>query len=93
VGVHGRAEVPLAASRPSGAGGRPWSGRGLVHGIYSLETGITATAAGEWASSGLSGSPRAAVWIAVTAVLAVTAAWLAEPAVNALGRCLRGKPG
>jgi hypothetical protein len=91
VSAHGRAGMPLAASRPSGE--RQWPRRGLVRGAYCVEAGITATAAGAWVSSGFSGPLRAVVWIGVTAALAVTAAWLAEPAVTALSRCLRGMRG
>ena len=89
--THGRAEVRLAASRPSGASG--WPGRGLVRGAYCVEAGITATAAGAWASSGFSGSLRAVVWIGVAAALAAAATWLAEPAVTALDHCVRGNRG
>jgi hypothetical protein len=90
VSTHGQAKVPLAASKPSGPGGRQWPGRGLVGGAYCVEAGITATAAGAWASSGFSGSLRAVVWIGVTTALAAAAAWLAEPVVAALGQCAGG---
>jgi hypothetical protein len=88
--THGRAKVPQVAGRPSGAGGRRWPGRGLVRGAYCVEAGITATAAGAWASSEFSGSLRAVVWIGVTTALAAIATWLAEPAVTALGHCAAG---
>lgn len=88
--AHGQAGMPLAASQASDVGRPRRPGSGLVLGTYCVEAGITSTAAGAWASSGLSGSLRAAVWIGVTAVLALTAAWLAESAVTVLDRCLRG---
>ena len=58
-------------------------------GAYCVEAGIISTAAGAWASSGLSGSSRAFVWIGVAGVLAAAAVWLAEPALSVLGRCLQ----
>src|SRR6266702_2967525 len=61
----------------------------LAFGIYCAEAGIATTAAGSWAAAGLSGLLRATVWTGVTAVLAVGAIWLAEPAVTALSRCLQ----
>jgi hypothetical protein len=93
VSVHGQAGVPLAASRSSDTDGRHRPGSGLALGAYCIEAGVTSTAAGAWASAGFSGSVRAVVWIGVTAMLAAVAAWLAEPAVTALGRCLRGNRG
>jgi hypothetical protein len=89
VSVFGQAGMPLAASQSSDADGRHWPGRGLAFGAYCVEAGVTSTAAGAWASAGFPGSLRAVVWVGVTAVLAVAAAWLAEPAVTALDRCLR----
>lgn len=91
--VHGQAGVPLATSRSSDTDRRHRPSSGLVLGAYCIEAGVTSTAAGAWASVGFSGSLRAIVWIGVTAVLAATAAWLAEPAVTALSRCLRGNRG
>jgi hypothetical protein len=93
VSAHGQAGMPLAARQSADANGQHRPGRGLALGAYCVEAGITSTAAGAWASSGFSGSLRAAVWIGVTAALAVAAAWLAEPAVTAMSRCLRGKRG
>jgi hypothetical protein len=93
VSVHGQAGMPLAASRPSDTGGRCRPGNWLLLGAYCVEAGIISTAAGAWASAGFSGSLRAVVWIGVTAALAVAAAWLAEPTVAALGRCLRRNRG
>jgi hypothetical protein len=89
VRAHGQAGVPLAASQASDVGRRR-PGSGLALGTYCVEAGITSTAAGAWASAGFSGALRASVWIGVTAVLALAAAWLAEPATTALDRCLRG---
>ena len=83
-----QAGMPLAASQASDVGRRRPGSR-LALGTYCVEAGITSTAAGAWASAGFSGSLRAAVWIGVTAVLALAAAWLAEPAVTVLDRCLR----
>lgn len=90
VSVHGQAGKPLSASRSSDADGRRPRGSGLALGAYCVESGITSAAAGAWASAGLPGSLRAVVWIGVTAAVAAAAAWLAEPAVTALGRRMRG---
>jgi hypothetical protein len=89
VRAHGHAGMPLAAIRASDATRWRRPGSGLALGTYCVEAGITSTAAGAWVSAGFSGSLRAAVWIGVTAVLALAAVWLAEPAVTALDRCLR----
>lgn len=88
--AHGQAGMPLTAVRASDVSRRRRPGSRLALGTYCVEAGITSTAAGAWASAGLSGSLRATVWIGVTAVLALAAAWLAEPAVTVLDRCLRG---
>lgn len=77
------ASEPLTASRPQRPRNR------LVLGTYCVEAGIASTAVGAWASSGLSGSPRAAAWIGVTAILVVAAAWLAEPTVSLLTQYLQ----
>jgi hypothetical protein len=90
VSVHGQAGVPLATSRSSDTEGRHRPSSGLAFGAYCIEAGVTSTAAGAWASTGFSGSVRAVVWIGVTAVLAAAAAWLADPAITVLDRCLRG---
>jgi hypothetical protein len=89
VSARGRAEVSLATSQHSGAGARQRYGSGLALCAYCVEAGITATAVGAWASSGFSGVLRAVTWIGITALLALGATWLAEPAVTALERCLR----
>jgi hypothetical protein len=88
VSAYRQTGMPLATSQASDTGRRR-PGGGLALGTYCVEAGITSTAAGAWASAGFSGSLRAAVWIGVTAVLALAAAWLAEPAVTVLDRCLR----
>ena len=87
--THGKAEVPLAADLPSNAGTRQWHGGGLALCAYSIEAGISSTAVGAWASSGLSGPLRAAAWGGLTTLLGVVAVCLAEPAIYVLDRCLR----
>lgn len=59
---------------------------GLAVVSYWIEAGIATTAAGAWATKTLSGTARTAVWIGVTAVLAVGAMWLAEPSISVLSR-------
>lgn len=86
----GQAGMPLPASQSSDADRRHRPGRGLALGAYCVEAGVASTAAGAWASAAFPGSLRIVVWVGVTAVLAVAAAWLVEPAVTALDRCLQG---
>jgi hypothetical protein len=89
VTTHGQAEVSLAADLSSNAGARQRHGSGLALCAYSIEAGISSTAVGAWASSGLSGLLRAAVWGGVTTVLGIVAVCLAGPAIKVLDRCFR----
>lgn len=93
VSINRQAGMSLAAGKSSPPGGRRWPGSRLALGAYCVEAGIASTAVGAWASAGFSGSLRAVVWIGVTAVLAAATAWLAEPTVAVLDRCLRGNRG
>ncbi len=68
-----------------------WSRLGLV--VYGVDAGIVTTAVGDWVSSGWSGASRLVIWISVTAALAIGAAWVAEPAVTLLARCLQERRG
>jgi hypothetical protein len=69
----------------------PMAERNVLLAAYGLGAGIVTTAAGLLASSGLHGAPQIAVWIVVTALLAIGAVLLAGPAVSFLGRliCVR----
>ena len=87
--THGQAEAPLTADLSSNVGARQRRGSGLALCAYSIEAGISSTAVGAWASSGLSGLLRAIVWGGLTTVLGIVAVCLAEPAVKALDRGLR----
>lgn len=60
-----------------------------------MAAGIGASVLGAWAASGLSGRAQAGVWIGVTAVLAVAAAWCADRVIDLAGRLIRiglGRP-
>jgi hypothetical protein len=59
---------------------------GLV--AYGVLAGILATTVGAWASSLMSGAPRIAAWIGVTAVISLALAWFAEAVLILLGRRL-----
>jgi hypothetical protein len=70
-------------------------GERLVLVGYGVIAGIGASVIGAWASSGIVGGARIGVWIGVTVVLAVIAAWFAERIVPLVGRLLRhglGRP-
>lgn len=56
---------------------------------YAVGAGIVTSAAGAAVASGLSGASQISVWIVVTALLAIGAAWLAEPTVTLLVRLSR----
>jgi hypothetical protein len=90
VSVNKDTDVPLSASGASPSADPPLSRRHVLPLItYGLGTGIVTTAAGLWASSGLSGTLQMIVWVGVTAVLAVGAVCLSGSAVSLLARCYR----
>jgi hypothetical protein len=90
VSANKNAEVPLSAPDVSSQADSFSSRRHVLPLVaYGLGAGIVTTAAGLWASSGLHGTPQIAVWIGVTAVLAIGAVWLVKPAVSFLARRFR----
>jgi hypothetical protein len=93
VSANRNAEASLSATGtpPRADAMPPLSRSPLPLAAYGLATGIAATSAGLWASSGLSGAAQLTVWAGVSAALALGAVWLAEPVVSLLTRQRRGR--
>lgn len=78
--------LPAAGAPPRADARPPLFRSALPLAAYGLTAGIVTTSAGLWASSGLSGAAQLTVWAGVSAVLALSAVWLAEPIVSLLTR-------
>src|SRR5580693_7205481 len=83
-----RAAAALSRARTA-ASSREQRGGWVARAGYGIGAGVLTSAAGAAVASGLSGVPRVSVWVGVTAVLALAAAWLAESAVTLIARSYR----